>query len=130
MVPASLFGASRDGGVAARRAHNPKVGGSNPSPATNAHYAEGQAFSLAFGWNRTQAALRQAQGAARIAEGKSKALRHAELVEAPQSKAAFSSRGVTYPGGQSEVDPPVPIPNTEVKRLSADDTAWATGCGK
>ena len=24
------------------------------------------------------------------------------------------------------MDPPVPIPNTEVKRLSADDTAWAT----
>ena len=34
------------------------------------------------------------------------------------------------PGGQSEVAPPVPIPNTEVKRLSADDTAPATGCGK
>jgi hypothetical protein len=33
-VPASLFGAPRDGAVAARRAHNPKVGGSNPSPAT------------------------------------------------------------------------------------------------
>ena len=29
-------------------------------------------------------------------------------------------------GGESEIDPPVPIPNTEVKRLSADDTAWAT----
>jgi hypothetical protein len=29
-------------------------------------------------------------------------------------------------GGESEMDPPVPIPNTEVKRLSADDTAWAT----
>ena len=25
----------RGGAVAARRAHNPKVGGSNPSPATN-----------------------------------------------------------------------------------------------
>ena len=31
------------------------------------------------------------------------------------------------PGGFSEAAPPVPIPNTEVKRLSADDTAWATG---
>ncbi len=30
-------------------------------------------------------------------------------------------------GGESGVDPPVPIPNTEVKRPSADDTAWATG---
>src|SRR5437764_12249921 len=30
-------------------------------------------------------------------------------------------------GGKSGVDPPVPIPNTEVKRPSADDTAWATG---
>ena len=29
------------------------------------------------------------------------------------------------PGGSSEVAPPVPIPNTEVKRLSADDTALA-----
>ncbi len=31
------------------------------------------------------------------------------------------------PGGFSGVDPPVPIPNTEVKRTSADDTALATG---
>ncbi len=30
------------------------------------------------------------------------------------------------PGGSSEAAPPVPIPNTEVKRLSADDTALAT----
>ena len=29
------------------------------------------------------------------------------------------------PGGSGEVAPPVPIPNTEVKRLSADDTAFA-----
>ena len=29
-------------------------------------------------------------------------------------------------GGVSEMAPPVPIPNTVVKRLSADDTAWAT----
>ena len=29
-------------------------------------------------------------------------------------------------GGQSEVDPPVPVPNTEVKRLSADDTWGGT----
>jgi len=33
-------------------------------------------------------------------------------------------------GGHSEVVPPVPIPNTEVKRLSADDTWGATPCGK
>ena len=25
-------------------------------------------------------------------------------------------------GGNSELEPPVPIPNTEVKRLSADDS--------
>ena len=31
------------------------------------------------------------------------------------------------PGGLSEAAPPVPIPNTEVKRLSADDTARVTG---
>jgi hypothetical protein len=29
-------------------------------------------------------------------------------------------------GGQSEVATPVPIPNTEVKRLSADDTEEGT----
>jgi len=28
------------------------------------------------------------------------------------------------------VEPPVPIPNTEVKRPSADDTEGATPCGK
>ena len=33
---------------------------------------------------------------------------------------------VRSPGGTSEVDPPVPIPNTEVKRFSADDTALVT----
>ena len=27
-------------------------------------------------------------------------------------------------GGNSEEDPPVPIPNTEVKLLCADGTAW------
>ena len=37
------------------------------------------------------------------------------------------TRGVDMlPGGFSGVDPPVPIPNTEVKRTSADDTALAT----
>jgi hypothetical protein len=30
------------------------------------------------------------------------------------------------PGGAGGVVPPVPIPNTVVKRSSADDTAWAT----
>jgi hypothetical protein len=34
------------------------------------------------------------------------------------------------PGDISEVVPPVPIPNTEVKRLSADDTEGAGPCGK
>ncbi len=29
-------------------------------------------------------------------------------------------------GGYSEEDPPVPIPNTEVKLFCADGTAWAT----
>ena len=29
-------------------------------------------------------------------------------------------------GGKSKEDPPVPIPNTEVKLFSADGTAWAT----
>jgi len=35
----------------------------------------------------------------------------------------LSRRG---PGGAGGVVPPVPIPNTVVKRSSADDTAWAT----
>ena len=34
------------------------------------------------------------------------------------------------PGGLGEVVPPVPIPNTAVKRFSADDTERATSCGK
>ena len=33
-------------------------------------------------------------------------------------------------GGFSGAVPPVPIPNTEVKRFSADDTEGATPCGK
>jgi hypothetical protein len=33
---------------------------------------------------------------------------------------------IKLPGGSSEAAPPVPIPNTEVKRLSADDTALVT----
>ena len=36
-VPVSLFGTSRDGAVVARRAHNPKVVGSNPTPATKSN---------------------------------------------------------------------------------------------
>ena len=34
------------------------------------------------------------------------------------------------PGGLGEVVPPVPIPNTVVKRFSADDTERTTFCGK
>jgi hypothetical protein len=33
-------------------------------------------------------------------------------------------------GDKSEVEPPVPIPNTEVKHLSADDTEEVAPCGK
>ena len=36
----------------------------------------------------------------------------------------------TLPGGLGEVVPPVPIPNTVVKRFSADDTERTTFCGK
>jgi hypothetical protein len=100
IVPTSLFAASRDGAVVARRAHNPKVGGSNPSPATNTNSPKAEA------------------------PGESPCVRRRE------ARPSAENTGVEYPGGQSEVDPPVPIPNTEVKRLSADDTAWATGCGK
>ena len=81
---------SRGGAAAARRAHNPEVVGSSPTPATKIITPRGNARSLHGNYNRIEMA----------------------------------------PGGQSEVDPPVPIPNTEVKRLSAYDTARATGCGK
>ena len=37
----------------------------------------------------------------------------------------FTNRPIS-PGGLGEAAPPVPIPNTEVKRLSAYDTALAT----
>ena len=33
----------------------------------------------------------------------------------------------SFPGDYSGVVPPVPIPNTEVKRPCADDTALVTG---
>ena len=36
----------------------------------------------------------------------------------------------TPPGDQSKVVPPVLFPNTEVKRLSADDTEGVGPCGK
>ena len=64
----------RGGAVAARWAHNPKVVGSNPTPATKLSMWHTVYFSL---------------------------------------------------GGKSAMDPPVPIPNTEVKRYSAHDTAPA-----
>ena len=35
------------------------------------------------------------------------------------------TKPIMLSGGFSETAPPVPIPNTEVKRLSADDTAFA-----
>ena len=50
-------------------------------------------------------------------------------VDAPRRGEARSYQS-HIPGGQSEVAPPVPIPNTEVKRLSADDTGGGTLCGK
>ena len=38
---------------------------------------------------------------------------------------AITKLVIKLPGGSSAAAPPVPIPNTEVKRLSADDTALA-----
>src|SRR3990172_2088451 len=38
--------ATRDGAAVARRAHNPKVGGSNPSPATNLYEEAHQSMGL------------------------------------------------------------------------------------
>src|SRR3990172_7600567 len=85
----SVHHPSRGGAAAARRAHNPEVVGSSPTPATNAIRPAGWPVPAC----------------------------RPHTVE-------------TAPGGWSEAEPPVPIPNTEVKRLSADDTARATGCGK
>ena len=53
---------SRGGAVAARRAHNPKVGGSNPSPATKnryTHRALGNAGGLWFSAPKTPAARKE-----------------------------------------------------------------------
>src|SRR3990172_1652279 len=80
---------SRGGAAAARRAHNPEVVGSSPTPATNAIRPAGWAVA---------------------------------------SLPALTVR--IAPGGWSEAEPPVPIPNTEVKRLSAEDTAGARGWEK
>ena len=33
---------------------------------------------------------------------------------------------ITLSGGDSKEDPPVPMPNTEVKLLNVDDTWWVT----
>ena len=87
----------RGGAAAARRAHNPEVVGSSPTPATKEH---------------TVGVPRPAGAPLQL------------ITEYRKLKTQIA------PGGQSEVDPPVPIPNTEVKRLSADDTARVTGCGK
>src|SRR5437870_665893 len=76
---------SRDGAVAARRAHNPKVVGSNPTPATNAIIACVRASRPNGGGS--------------------------DEAERPSYK-----QGLEFPGGHSGVEPPVPFPNTEVKR--------------
>ena len=45
-----------------------------------------------------------------------------------KSGTLFSFEGTTSreSGDDSKEDPPVPIPNTEVKLLNDDDTWWAT----
>ena len=44
----------------------------------------------------------------------------------PADTQAPSPTSADFFGGHSEEDPPVPIPNTEVKLFSADGTAWET----
>ena len=44
----------------------------------------------------------------------------------PADAQAPSPTSADFFGGHSEEDPPVPIPNTEVKLFSADGTAWET----
>ena len=39
---------------------------------------------------------------------------------------SFEGTNPTKCGGDSKEDPPVPMPNTEVKLLNADGTWWAT----
>ena len=39
---------------------------------------------------------------------------------------SFEGASPTKCGGDSKEDPPVPMPNTEVKLLNADGTWWAT----
>ena len=50
--------------------------------------------------------------------------------EAQNQEALFSFEGVSLQkresGDDSKEDPPVPIPNTEVKLLNVDGTWWAT----
>jgi hypothetical protein len=46
-----------------------------------------------------------------------------KIGQAPCQTPSPSNRFI---GGHSEEDPPVPIPNTEVKLFSADGTAWVT----
>ena len=40
----------------------------------------------------------------------------------------ISTSNLTFLGGHVGGDPPVPVPNTEVKPTGADDSAWGTGC--
>src|SRR6266496_6520002 len=58
-----------------------------------------------------------------MAEGSSLVLMHDAR---PPGSPHSSSPSGGGPGGASGVVPPVPFPNTVVKRPSANDTAWAT----
>ena len=80
--------------MAARRAHNPKVVGSNPTPATS------------FSW-----LVRVRWLYCPIHSGT-----RTQTLQRHQYHSL---------GGKSTMAPPVPIPNTEVKRRSAHDTAPA-----
>ena len=116
---AILSSATRDGAAVAHWAHNPEVGGSNPSPATRSperaeHRAPPVPRPAPHDPSRRRRAPRHI--VARPASGDLRLRARRPIMDAP--------------GGRSAVEPPVPIPNTEVKRRSADDTPRATGRGK
>ena len=115
---AILASATRDGAAVAHRAHNPEVGGSNPSPATRPpERAEHRAPPVPRPRPRDPSRRRRAPRPVEARAGGDLRLRARRPI-------------MDAPGGRSAVEPPVPIPNTEVKRRSADDTPRATGRGK
>ena len=125
--------------MAARWAHNPKVVGSNPTPATKAQVlvlrlacrrrttpALAAGFLLwPFPTGEGTALPLPRNGGDR--EGETEPSDYILSLSKGMSRARVTQKRQQYvsPGGKSVAAPPVPIPNTEVKRHSAHDTAPA-----